>query len=246
MNTKLESLVNLLNEFEFVDLSPTLESGIPKWPTHPPVIVDPTITHEHDGYYCQTLIIGEHSGAHIDSPAHILPEMMANTIETYPLQSFFGRAVVYDLSRRDNKPGERIPVSEFLSLEEKMGVGAFSGDVVLINFGWGKYWSTGKAWKYYATNAPGMDEDAVKLFSDRKVKAVGTDTIACDTPVDNGNELFSYGHRKYWLPNHIFIMEMLMNLALLPSECYFLALPLKIRHGSGSPIRPLALVPRNR
>ena len=135
MNAKIEILANLLKEFEFIDLSPTLENGIPKWPTHPPIIIDPTITHEHDGYYCQTIIIGEHSGAHIDSPAHILPEMIENTIETYPLQSFFGHAVVYDLSWRKNMPGERIPASEFLSLEEKMGVRALSGDIVLINFG---------------------------------------------------------------------------------------------------------------
>jgi len=88
-----------------------------------------------------------------------------------------------------------------------------------------------------------LAEDAAKLFSERCIKAVGSDTIACEVPARDGREARGYGHLDYWLPNEIFIIEMLKNLSLLPTRCYFLALPLKIRHGSGSPIRPVAFVP---
>ena len=70
MNDVLTQLVELLTEFDVVDLSPTLENDIPRWPTHPPLVIQPTVTHAHDGYYCQTVFMGEHTGAHVDAPAH--------------------------------------------------------------------------------------------------------------------------------------------------------------------------------
>ncbi|MDO4270273.1 MAG: cyclase family protein [Eubacteriales bacterium] len=242
MENRLGQLTELLEGAQFIDLSPTIEHNMPKWPTHPPVIVDPTVTHEHDHYYCQTLVLGEHSGAHVDAPAHIIPSMMEHTVDTYPVNMLFGPAIVYDLRPLEAKPGQRITAAQLLSLEEKMGDRAGEGDIVLLNFGWQQYWTLTKEWKYYATNEPGFDEDAVKLFADRKVKAVGSDTIACDTPVQDGYEMKSFGHQNYWLPNEIFIMEMLHNLDRLPMRCYFAALPLKIKNGSGSPIRPTAIV----
>ncbi|WP_283674748.1 cyclase family protein [Butyricicoccus sp. Marseille-Q5471] len=242
MENRLAQLAELLSGASFIDLSPAIEHNMPKWPTHPQIIVDATITHEHDGYYCQTLVLGEHSGAHVDAPAHIIPAMMDCTIDTYPVNMLFGPAIVYDLQKLDAKPGERITAAQLLALEEQMQDQAGAGDIVLLNFGWQQYWTLDKTWKYYATNEPGLDEDAVKLFADRRVKAVGSDTIACDTPVQDGYEMKSFGHQNYWLPHEIFIMEMLHNLDQLPTRCYFAALPLKIKNGSGSPIRPTAIV----
>ena len=45
-------------------------------------------------------------------------------------------------------------------------------------------------------------------------------------------------------PRRILIIEGLCNLAALPAVSYFLALPLRIDGGSGSPLRPVALIPR--
>ncbi|MEF9973425.1 MAG: cyclase family protein [Clostridia bacterium] len=242
MKRTWEMLDEIMKNATIVDLSPVIEKGMPKWPTHPQVIVDPTVTHAHDGYYCQCLVMGEHTGAHVDAPAHIIASMMDHTVDTYPAQVLFGPAIKYDLYKLGAKPGERITRAQILSIEEEMSDGAREGDIVLMDFDYQKYWTTGKDWKYYATNEPGLDEDAVRLFQERKVRAVGSDTIACDTPVIDGLELKSYGHQNYWLPNEIFIMEMLHNLRVLPVRCYFCAIPLKIQAGSGSPIRPFAII----
>lgn len=242
MEKQLQQLAGLLAGARFVDLSPLIEHNMPKWPTHPQIIVDPTVTHEHDGYYCQTLVMGEHTGAHVDVPAHILPDMMANTVDTYPVNMLFGQAVHYDLRPLGAQPGERITAAQILQVEQDMADRAGAGDIVLLHFGWQQYWTLDKSWKYYATNEPGLAEDAALLFAQRRVKAVGSDTIACDTPVRDGVEMKSYGHQNHWLPNEIFIMEMLHNLDQLPVRCYFIALPLKIKNGSGSPIRPVAVV----
>ncbi len=105
-----------------------------------------------------------------------------------------------------------------------------------------KYWTSGPGWLDYVWGEPGLSEEVCKLFMERKVKAVGTDTVAGDTPMKDGKESHSYGHDDYWLPNDILILEMLANLDKLPTRCFFIAVPLKIKGGSGSPIRPFAVV----
>ncbi len=241
VNMNWQKVDELLKTVQVMDLSPILEKDMPRWPTHPPVVIDPTITHEHDGYYCQTLNMGEHSGAHVDSPSHIIPSMMNHTIDTYPVNILLGPAIKYDLSPLGAAPGDRITKQQILELEKTMNDAACEGDIVLLHFGWQQYWTKDKNWKYYAKNAPGLSEDAVAMFADRKVKAVGSDTIACDTPVLDGVEYKSYGHQVYWLPNEIFIIEMLQNLDKIPQRSYFMALPLLIKNGSGSPIRPIVI-----
>lgn len=234
-------LEEIINSSTCVDLSPTLEKGIPKCPPHPTLIIDPSITHEHDGFYCQTLVLGEHTGAHVDAPAHMIPEMMNETIDTFPAHILLAPALKYDLFKLGMGPGEAVAREQILKLEEEMGDSVGEDEIAVLHFGHQKYWTTGRDSQYYAENEPGLSEDAVKLFAERRVKAVACDTIACDTPIIQGREISAYGHRKYWLPNRILIIEVLQNLDKLPDRFYFMALPLKIKNGSGSPIRPIGI-----
>ncbi|GHS94930.1 metal-dependent hydrolase [Synergistales bacterium] len=240
MQAKWEVLDNCLKQMQIVDLSTTLEKGMPRWPTHPPIIIDQTLTHEHDGMYCQTVIFGEHSGSHIDMPSHMADWKMDKTLDAYGPTIAFGPAVKYDVCKFGVKNGERVSFEQIKQLEEEMGDHAGEGEIPVFNFGLQKFWSTDKDWNYYATNQPGLDEETVKLFLERKVRAVGFDSAGGDQPVDGGKESFAYGHRKYWLPNEIFIVENLMNLDQLPTRFYLMLLPLKIKNGSGSPVRPIA------
>jgi kynurenine formamidase len=247
MQTATNSVAHLseiVGDFEIVDLSPLLEPHIPKWPTHPHLVIDQTVTHESDGYYCQTISMAEHSGAHVDSPAHIHSDRMASTIETFGLDKLMGEAVIYRLCDLGLKAGELATAKDILALESKSGEVAGRGNIALLNFGWQKYWKTGNGGKFYVYNAPGLDESAAKLLTERGIKAIGSDTIACDQAMKDGVAIKSFIHDVYGLPHDILIMEELMNLNLLPSRVYFMAFPLKIWRGSGSPIRAVALVPR--
>lgn len=239
---KVQDLQSMISSFECIDLAPLIEKGIPKWPGHPHLVIDQTVVHECDGYYCQSISMAEHTASHVDAPAHILADKMDQTIETFPADILMGPAVKYDIKSLDPKPGQLITARQLLDLEEKSGAAVKKGYIALLNFGWEKYWATGGKGKFYANNAPGFDESAAKFFSDRGVKAVGSDTVACDQALVDGVASFSYGHEVYWLPNKILMMECLMNLDDLPSFSYFIALPLKIKQGSGSPIRPIALI----
>jgi len=241
----LDGFVDLYRQFDMVDLSPILENGIPRAPTHPPLVIAPTVTHEHDGYFCQTIFMPEHIGAHVDVPAHVIPSMMELTVDTYPPDIIIGQAVVLDMTALGLKPGELLGAGEILRWEAEHQIVIQADDIALFNFGWmARYWRTDRRWNWYARNSPGMDETVCHLLFDRKVKAVGTDTFACEVGAVNGVESAPYGHMRYWLPNQIFEIECLANLEKLPSRCFFLALPLKIKGGSGSPIRAVALVPR--
>lgn len=237
-----EILDQYFKNAKIVDLSPTLEKGMPRSSMHPQIIIDPTITHEHDGYYCQTLNFSEHTGAHVDCPAYMLADQMDKTVDSYPADILFAPAVKYDVFRTGVVPGEYVTKEDILMLESEMKDSVRESEIALLNFGWMQYWTCNAGWKNYAMDSPGLSEDAAALFAERKVKAVGADTIACDTPIINGTRYFSYGHKKYWLPKGIFIMEMLANLDELPDRSYFMAIPLKIKNGSGSPIRPFAIV----
>jgi hypothetical protein len=53
--SKVQTLAELIRSMDHVDLAPTLARGIPKFPTHPHLVIDPTVRHERDGYYCQSL-----------------------------------------------------------------------------------------------------------------------------------------------------------------------------------------------
>lgn len=244
MAATIADLAALWAQFEIIDLSPTLERGIPRWPSHPHLIIDQTVTHQHDGYYCQALHLAEHTGAHVDAPAHTVPARMADTVETLPVDALIAPAVVYDFAARGLGPGDLISADDLLAFERAHDVRVGRGEIALIHFGWMRYWRTDGGWRFYADNEPGLDESAVKLLADREVKAVGGDTIAVDKGMRDGVESPAWGHTTYWLPRGILIIEMLANLDKLPTRCLFLALPLKIKNGSGSPVRPIALRPR--
>jgi kynurenine formamidase len=241
---ELEQFAGLFRGFELVDLSATLENDIPRWPTHPPLIIHKTIYHEHDGYFTNTLFMPEHTGTHIDAPAHVLADRPEQTVDTYPLDVVMGPAVVIDLAPLKLEAGETAGPEVILEWEAANGP-IRPGDIALFHFGWlARHWRTDGQWTYYVKNSPGLTGDAVKLLHERGIKALGSDLVACDQAIVDGVQQKSYAHEVYMLPNRRPLIEELMNLDKLPPRCFFLALPLKIKGGSGSPVRPVALVPR--
>jgi arylformamidase len=218
----------------------------PLWPTHPRLVIDPTITHENDGYYCQTISMAEHTGSHVDSPAHIHASMMDRTIDTFAADALVGEAVVYHLEPLGLGPGDQASAGSLERLEAETATKAARGDIVLLDFGWHRYWKAGREGRFYTLNSPGLDESAVRLLAERGIKALGSDTIACDQALRDGVAARSWAHDVHLLPRGVPLMEELANLGRLPSRCFFIALPLRIARGSGSPIRPIALVPRGR
>jgi kynurenine formamidase len=163
------------------------------------------------------------------------------SIDQFPADTLIAPAVVYDFFNKDLKPGELITLAMVQAYEQKHGVRVGKGEIALINFGWmQRYWRTDSQSTWFVKNAPGIAEDAIIYFKEQGIRAIGCDTVACDMAVVDGKGLATPGHEKHWLPNKILIIEMLTNLDKLSPRCLFVATPLKIQGGSGSPIRPLA------
>src|SRR5687767_15757649 len=104
----LRELEHLLANAEIVDLSAVLEEGAPIWPTHPPLIIHRTVTHERHGYFTNTIFMPEHVGTHCDAPAHASRAMMDETIDRYPVDQMMGPACILDVSARNLEAGEML------------------------------------------------------------------------------------------------------------------------------------------
>jgi kynurenine formamidase len=72
----------------------------------------------------------------------------------------------------------------------------------------------------------------------KSIRALGVDTLSPDSP----EALRTNPIHPVALEKKVLIVENLCNLEQLPDFFLFVALPLKIRAGSGSPIRAIALV----
>ena len=94
--------------------------------------------------------------------------------------------------------------------------------------------------------AGGMDASASRWLAERRPLAVGADNVAWDLPNAVDPELGTLpGHTLLIVRAGIHIIEMLYLEELARDgvrEFAFVCLPLKVRGGTGSPVRPLALV----
>jgi arylformamidase len=240
---QLAQFTSLIRSARIVDLSPVLENGMPLWPTHPPLVINGTVTHARDGYFCQTIFMAEHTGAHVDAPAHMFASMMDQTIDTFEVGRLMAPASIFDLRPLALLPGDIVDVATLERIDAEHEEPLGPGDIALLNFGWQSRYKVGPGWRDYAENSPGLSEEAVLWIKSRSPRAVGSDTLTVDWPMRDGHYVTpSFGHDKHWLPNGILMIEALANLGELPERCFFAALPLKIKGGSGSPLRPIAIV----
>jgi kynurenine formamidase len=249
-NTKFEAadVARMMAACEVIDLAPLLTPNMVKWPTHPDLaIIDDARTHAEHGYFLQTLIIPEHVGCHVDAPSHAHASLAHKTIETYPADCVMGPAKKVDVSALDLQPGDMLTLAQYQAAAKEAGVEIEKGDIALVQFGWDRNLPGGSAGRdrdWWGRNNPGMAEDLCRFFSKRGVKAVGTDTVSADLGQKDNVKVADHGHQTYFLPRDILIIEGLLDLAKAPAQFYFVALPLKIRGGSGSPLRPVAIVAR--
>ena len=242
----MTALGDALREATFYDVSPVIDERLPVFPGHPPIALEATArTHERDGYFLQTLSFGEHTGAHVDAPAHAVAARADRTIDRYPVDRFIAPYVKYDLTTFEPKPGDLVTAAMLEEVEARDGIGVQAGDVAIVQFGWDRYLRpesddpAERSW--WIRNAPGLAADACERLAGAGVTGVGSDTATCDAAVVVGVITSSVGHDRVFLPNEILLFEGLIGLADAPRRGVFVGLPLRIRGGSGSPIRAVLI-----
>ncbi|MFC3746182.1 cyclase family protein [Paenibacillus sp. GCM10012306] len=239
----IHNFMNYFNQLKAYDISPTFETNMPGFHNHPSLgIVENHRNFCHHGYYAQTLIISEHTGSHVDAPVHCHGEQA--TIDQLPVDCLIGPYKKYDLASFAPEAGKPVELEIIKEIEERDKFSLQAGDIVLIDFGWDKYYtpdSSGNEREWWGKNEPGLTNAVCKYFSEAGIKAIGADTPGVDICMLDGKILSAPGHVEYFLPNNILIMEGFSRMSQAPAIGVFMALPLKIKNGSGSPIRPMLL-----
>ena len=233
------SLLELLRSKRVIDLSHALEEHMPAFPTHSKFFHNLWGSYWHgDRSLTYQLTMNEHNGTHVDAPAHFISDAKPEahvTIDRIPPTRLMGRGVRIDC--RSFKEGDLVSPG-FVAEWEKSHGKIQAGDIVLFNFGWAEFWGLRPQSKRYTEDWPGVGMDLAKFLIEKRVGALGVDTLSPDAP----QALRIAPIHPIVLENQVLIVENLCNLSELPDFFLFMALPLKIRDGSGSPIRAIAFI----
>lgn len=231
----------------WIDLTHEYSEETLYWPTSNPFQLDTTFVGVTDaGFYYESYEFrsAEHGGTHLDAPIHFYENRL--TVEEIPLEQLTGRAVVVDVSNMALANRDyQIMIEDITTWEEEHG-GIPEAAILLFNTGFGEYWPNAE--NYLGTDKkgeegvaelsfPGIHPDTARwLIENRSIKAVGLDTPS----LDYGRSVQFETHQILFEQN-IPGFENVANLDRLPpTGAYVIALPMKIKGGSGAPLRIVA------
>jgi kynurenine formamidase len=232
-------------------LSPTFPTIVlpPEFDGSAPFRLEPISRYDENGpaWYWNNFSCGEHTGTHFDAPVHWITgrDLPESATDSIPPWKFLAPACVVDCSREASEdPDFLLTESDLLAWERRHGR-IPSGSWVLMRTDWSKR-SDPSAYQNFdesGQHTPGPDLSAVRfLVEERRVIGFGSETI--------GTDAGQAAHFRPPYPCHTlmhgagrFGLQCLTNLDRLPAKgALLVAAPLKILHGSGSPLRVLALV----
>ncbi len=186
-----------------VDLSVPISEETPVYPDDPPVGIKLWAVIDRDGYYMNVLKMGEHTGTHVDAPAHFIPG--GKTVDEMPLERFAGEGLLVDVRKGEGE----------VRLDEIPDEGYF-GRIIL-----------------FLTGGRELSPEVALFLVAEGAKAVGTDAMSI------GDDAV----HRILLSEEVPVFENLTNLEALVGRSFtFLAFPLKIEGGSGSPVRAVAFL----
>ena len=213
-----------------IDLSFPVQPGMMVFTAywHPQVSVEIMGRLETEGRETRKLILGTHSGTHIDAPTHFIKN--GKTIDQITLATCIGKGQL--ISFVD------FPVREITRdhLEEKLE-GVSKIERLIVRFDWSKKFGSPSYYSEY----PFFTEEACEWLVDKGVRLLGIDTPSPDDPrKGRGHHVDSPNH-KILLQKGIFLLEYLTNLDQLKgSDIFIMALPLNILGADGAPARVVA------
>jgi kynurenine formamidase len=236
---------------EIVDLSHAYDSQAIFWPTAEAFRLEKVADGvTAGGYYyaANNFFTSEHGGTHIDAPVHFAEGRQ--TVDEIPLANLVGHAIVIDVTAAATSNADyQVSVEDFTRWESQHGQ-IPSDAIVLLRTGFARQWPD--AARYLGTaergeaavaklHFPGLHPDAAKwIVGNRPIKAIGIDTAS----IDYGQSTSFESHRALYERN-IPAFENVASLDRLPpTGATVVALPMKIKGGSGAPLRIIAMLPQ--
>ena len=197
-------------------------------------------------YAANNFATAEHGGTHIDAPIHFAEK--GQTVDEIPLSKLIGNAIKIDVSENAIANPDYLISSEDLKIWEEENGEIPDGAIILLETGFSKLYPD--KLKYLGTEErgeeavkklhfPGLAPEAAKwLVKNRNIHAIGIDTPS----IDYGQSQDFESH-VVLLSKNIPAFENLANLDKLPSKDFqVIALPMKIKGGSGAPLRVVAII----
>lgn len=214
-----------------VDLSLPLYEGMSTYPArwHPRVSVKLMGRFSVEGRQTRRLVLGTHTGTHVDAPLHFIPG--GETVERIPLETLIGLARVIDLPSHKGR-------KEISAQELRQRVDGRRVTRLIVRTGWSSHW--GKP-DYY-TGYPYFSREAARWLVRQGVKLLGLDTPSPDNPAHHRHAKVDSPNHKVLLGNGVVLVEYLANLHRIRRRTVeLIVLPLYLRGCDGSPARCVAV-----
>lgn len=226
---------------EIIDLSQEIYTGMPVFPGMPEVRITVHATHEQwdgidDGDVISPAVnrleLGEHTGTHVDALNHMARPYRGQSIDTMPLSMFYTDGICLDLAHKGLR--ELIETDDLQLALAAAGATILPGDTVLLYTDHFRRAFGTDDWPH----GPGLSAAAARWLGEQRIAAFGVETMAPGVRHVSNREVHhicgEVGFTHY---------ENLINLHLLlgRGRFRFVALPLKIRGGTGSPVRAVAV-----
>ena len=260
MSVLAQLVENLLKgDVKVVDLTHTLSPEFPHISLPPemgqawPFRIEEVSRYDERGpaWYWNNFSCGEHTGTHFDAPVHWVSgkDLPNGAVDSIPPQNFIGPACVLDYSEQSKADNDFLLTRDCILGWEKKHGRIPPRAWVLMRTDWSKRWDEMRdpvSYQNYdeeGQHTPGPDVEAVKfLVGERDILGFGTESI--------GTDAGQAYHLRPPYPCHYYMhgagrygLQCLTNLDQLPpAGAVVFAAPLKIRNGSGSPLRVIALV----
>ncbi len=237
-----------IDETKLVDLTYPLDDKAVFWPTNRPFTWEKSSwgkTAQGYWYASAEFTMSEHGGTHIDAPIHFAEGRQA--VDEIPLQRLIAPAVIVDVRQAVAEDRDyRLSKQDLERWESRHGP-IQQGAVVLMLTGWGQGWPDKSRYLGSPTPSdpktlhfPGFSSEAAEfLVKERHIDGIGIDTPSID-----------YGPSQDFIVHRIingancYGLENVANLEKLPAKgAILLALPIKIKGGTGGPVRIIGILP---
>ncbi len=209
------------------------------------------------------LVIAAHNGTHMDALCHVYSDgQMYNGYDKDSFQSqngaghcgidktggFATRAVLADLAGQAGveclEPGYKVSGDEIEKCLAAQGVSVQPGDMLLVRTGWldlfDRVTASGEPVPFAQ---PGLSLSCVDFVRDNELAAVGADNAAIECiPFDE--DRFLAVHIELLVKLGVTLIEHLQLKQMAADKCYsalFVAAPMLVTGGSGSPVNPIAI-----
>lgn len=188
----------------------------------------------------EILKMSVHTGTHLDAPYHFFSELAR--VDDLPADAVMGPAIVVDMSQKIG--GVPIEAADLKQWEAAVDEEIQADDIVLLRTGHSQNWRLGKeASAYWEKGWPYLTRSAAEYLAAKPIRAVGVESFDPDWVDPYNLASAEFPTHRAFLPKGILILENLTNLDKIPGRrCYVIALPLKLKGCSGSPVRVVAVV----